>query len=230
MPKRPLTPCLLLALMLFCAPYQACASSSSQAQQLAEQHLRLQFQEQGEQVSIQVSPPDLSRLPECQLMEAFSPPGAAGMNKTTVGIRCLQPAKWSILLPAQIAITGNFVVTARPVAAGQAISAEDIRLRSGNLAALPPGTIATPDEAIGKSLRNSMGSGLPIRKDQLMTPLLVRQGQNIRVSSRGNGFSIQSEGRALNNASAGQQVQVRMPSGQTISGTVLADGSVDISF
>ena len=63
-----------------------------------------------------------------------------------------------------------------------------------------------------------------------MASLLVRQGQTVRVISRGDGFSIQSEGRALNNASDGQVVQVRMPSGQTISGVVHSDGNVEVNF
>jgi flagella basal body P-ring formation protein FlgA len=45
----------------------------------------------------------------------------------------------------------------------------------------------------------------------------------------GRGFSISSEGRALNNASAGQVVQVRTASGQVVSGIARQDGLVDIA-
>jgi flagella basal body P-ring formation protein FlgA len=54
------------------------------------------------------------------------------------------------------------------------------------------------------------------------------QGQtaDVRVSSRG--FSVRASGQALNNGAEGQSVQVRMASGQVISGMVAADGSVEV--
>lgn len=210
--------------------FSATAADSQQARALGEQHLRGQFAGQSEQASIQLGQIDLSRLPECQTMEAFSPPGSSGIGKTVVGIRCLSPARWSVLIPAQIAVTGNYVVTARALIAGQAITGEDLSLRSGDVSQLPVGTLSDPRQAIGKTLRNSLNGGLPLRKEYLMASLLVRQGQTVRVISRGDGFSIQSEGRALNNASDGQVVQVRMPSGQTISGVVHSDGNVEVNF
>jgi flagella basal body P-ring formation protein FlgA len=50
------------------------------------------------------------------------------------------------------------------------------------------------------------------------------------VVSRGSSFAVTAEGRALNNAAEGQLAQVRMASGQTVSGIARADGSVEISF
>ena len=61
-------------------------------------------------------------------------------------------------------------------------------------------------------------------------PLVIRQGQSVRVVSRGSSFAVTAEGRALNNAAEGQLAQVRMASGQTVSGIARADGSVEISF
>ena len=79
-------------------------------------------------------------------------------------------------------------------------------------------------------MRNSLGAGQPLRSDQLLSPLVIRQGQTVRVISSGSGFSVSAEGKAINNATIGQLVQIRMESGQTVSGTARADGSVEISF
>ena len=108
--------------------------------------------------------------------------------------------------------------------------ASDIVVVSGDLSTLPTGIIGDPQAVIGKTLRNSLAAGQPLRSDQLLAPLVIRQGQTVRVISAGPGFAVSAEGKALNNAAEGQVAQIRMNSGQTVSGIAKADGSVEISF
>lgn len=196
----------------------------------AERYVRLQTQGIPGKVQISMGQLDVSRLPPCSAHEAFSPPGTRLSGKTHVGIRCLGPNIWSVLVPVQVAITGNYLTTTRPLAAGQAIAAGDIAVAVGDLLTLPTGVVADPQSAIGKTLRNSLGAGQPLRSDQLLAPLVIRQGQTVRVISAGPGFAVSSEGKAMNNAAEGQVAQIRMASGQTVSGIAKADGSVEISF
>jgi flagella basal body P-ring formation protein FlgA len=63
----------------------------------------------------------------------------------------------------------------------------------------------------------------------LRQPMVVRQGQNVRVVSGGAGFQVSGEGRAMANALAGQVVQVRLASGQVISGIAQNDGSIAVA-
>lgn len=196
----------------------------------AERYVRLQTKGQAGTVRITVGKPDVSRLPPCTAHEAFSPPGTQLIGQTHIGVRCLGPNIWSILVPVQISITGDYLTTSRPLAAGQVISANDLTVVSGDLAKQPTGIVTDPQAAIGKTLRNSLAAGQPLRSHQLLAPLVIRQGQTVRVISQGSGFAVSGEGRAINNASAGQLTQVRMNSGQTISGIARADGSVEVSF
>jgi flagella basal body P-ring formation protein FlgA len=151
------------------------------------------------------------------------------MGKTSVGVRCLGPNIWNVLVPMEISITGSYVTTSRAILAGQSIQASDLHVLTGDISSLPTGIIADPALAVGKTLRNSLGAGQLLRRDQLISPMVIRQGQSVRVISKGEGFSVSAEGKAINNASDGQIVQIRMNSGQTISGTARADGSVEIS-
>ena len=196
----------------------------------AERHVRLQTQGLPGKVSITMGKLDVSRLPPCSAMEAFTPPGSRLSGKTYIGVRCLGPAVWSVLVPVQIAVTGNYVTTTRPLAAGQILQAGDLSTLSGDMASLPTGIVTDPRLAIGKTLRNSLGAGQPLRGDQLLAPLVIRQGQTVRVISQGTGFAVSSEGKAINNAAEGQLAQIRMNSGQTVSGIARADGTVEISF
>ena len=196
----------------------------------AERYARLQTKGQPGTVRITVGKLDVSRLPPCTAHEAFTPPGAPLIGQTRIGVRCLGPSVWSVLVPVQISISGDYVTTSRPLMAGQIISANDLTVISGDLTKQPTGVITDPQSAIGKTLRNSLGAGQPLRSYQLLAPLVIRQGQSVRVISQGSGFAVSAEGRALNNASEGQLTQVRMNSGQTISGIARADGSVEVSF
>jgi len=196
----------------------------------AERFVRLQTQGLPGKVSITMGKLDTARLPPCTAHEAFSPSGSRLSGKTHVGVRCLGPNIWSVLVPVSIAVTGNYVTTARPLVAGQIVQGGDLNTISGDLSQLPSGVVTDPSSAVGKTLRNSLGAGQPLRSDQLLAPLVIRQGQSVRVTSTGPSFSVSAEGTALNNAAEGQLAQIRMSSGQTISGKAKADGSVEISF
>lgn len=209
---------------------QAIAADSQIILDTAQQHLRLQTRGQTGTVTITMGNFDGSRLPPCAAHEAFTPQGSRLIGKTNVGVRCLTPNAWTVLVPAQIAVTGNYLTSTRPLIAGQAIQAGDLATISGDVSNLPTGVISDPASAIGKTLRNSIAAGQPIRADQLLAPLVIRQGQTVRVISTGTGFSVSAEGKAINSAATGQLVQVRMESGQTVSGIARTDGSVEISF
>lgn len=196
----------------------------------AERFVRLQTQGLPGNVKITMGSLDLKRLPACAAHEAYLPAGGRLSGKTHVGVRCLGPNIWNVLVPVQIAVTGNYVTTSRPLAAGQTVQAGDLTTLSGDMSSLPTGVVTDPANAVGKTLRNSLGAGQPLRSDQLLAPLVIRQGQSVRVISRGPGFAVSGEGKAMNNAAEGQMAQIRLSSGQTVSGVAKADGSVEISF
>lgn len=197
---------------------------------LLEEYLREQTRTLPGKTSFSIHLPDLSRQPACSSYQAYTPAGARMTGKTSIGLRCLAPNAWSVLVPVHISVVSSYLVTARPLLAGQPITAEDLATMSGDISNLPASILTQPEAAVGKILRNSIAAGLPLRSEQLQAPLVVRQGQNVRVVSRGDGFSVASEGRAVTNASAGQVVQIRMNSGQTVSGVAQNDGSVEIAF
>lgn len=216
-------------LLLFLAVNCAYASDSAPILSLAQEHaVRFSTSAHGK-AQVFAGPLDSSRLPDCETLEAFSPPGMKSMGRTHVGIRCLAPYPWSILVPVKIAVLGQYLTTARALSAGQSISAEDISLVTGDLGQLHGGTLLTPADAIGKTLRNSIGAGQPLRRSQLLAPLVVQQGQQVLVRFVGDGFSASAAGQALNRAAAGEMVRVRMPGGRTLSGTAREDGTIELN-
>ncbi|UCV15950.1 flagellar basal body P-ring formation chaperone FlgA [Quatrionicoccus australiensis] len=221
---------LFFAFLLLFAGRPLLAAETDAALDTAERFVRQQTQGIPGKTTITMGKLDTVRLPPCSAYEAFSPPGTRLSGRTHVGIRCLGPNIWSALVPVQITTTGTYVTTTRPLGAGQLIQAGDLAIMTGDLSSQPTGVITDPANAIGKTLRNSLGAGQALRGDQLLAPLVIQQGQSVRVISKGNGFAVSSEGKALNNAAAGQIAQIRMNSGQTVSGVAKSDGSIEIAF
>jgi flagella basal body P-ring formation protein FlgA len=133
-------------------------------------------------------------------------------------------------VPVQIRVVTEYLVLARPVNAGQKITAEDVRGQQGELSDLPGGVLTDKAQAIGQAAITSLAPGRPLRADMLRLPMVVQQGQSVKIIGAGSGFQVTNEGRALANASAGQVIQVRLNSGQILSGIVRADGTVEIRF
>lgn len=221
------------ALILICLLFNSLISLAIESATIldtAEQHIRLQTKGLPGKITITMGQFDASRLSPCTMLEAFTPQGSKIVGRTHIGVRCLAPNSWTVLVPAQIAVAGNYVTTSRPLIAGQVINESDLVTLSGDVSHLPAGVVSAPSDAIGKTLRNSLGAGQPIRFDQVVAPIVIHQGQTVRVISTGTGFSVSAEGKAVNNAAVGRTVQVRMNSGQTITGTARADGSVEVDF
>ena len=63
--------------------------------------------------------------------------------------------------------------------------------------------------------------------DRMKTAL--QQGQTVRTVTKGPGFSVSSEAKALANAVDGQVVQVKATNGQTLSGVARTGGVVEVS-
>lgn len=169
-------------------------------------------------------------LAACPAPEAFLPPGGRVWGKTTVGVRCTAPSRWSIYISATVRVRGEYIATAAPLAQGQRIGPNDIVKVSGDLTALPAGIITDPSQAIGRSLTISVPLGTPLRQDVLRGQQAVKQGQMVRVVSGGPGFKVSSEARALNNANDGQLAQARTASGQVISGIARLGGIVEVTY
>lgn len=165
----------------------------------------------------------------CRRISVAMPPAAKPWGRTHVQARCVEGANWSLFVPVDIHVVADYLVSARPLRAGQALVDADIATRRGDLAELPTNVLTDPSQAIGQSTTAALPAERPLRADLLRKPVVVRQGQNTRVVSGGSGFQVASEGKALGNAVPGQVVQVRMISGQTVSGVAQPDGSVQIS-
>ncbi|WP_313952743.1 flagellar basal body P-ring formation chaperone FlgA [Accumulibacter sp.] len=196
-----------------------------------DSYLRVQTQGLPGKVSYTVGHLDQhAQAAPCSTFEPFLPAGSRLWGRTTVGVRCLAPTPWTVYVPVQIRISGSYLVTARQLNPGQIVSASDVFMQNGDLGTLPTTIVTDLAQAVGKTVRNGVAAGQPLRSDLLTAPWAVQQGQSVRLLSAGRGFTVSNEGKALNNAIDGQIAQVRTASGQVVSGVARAGGIVEVSY
>lgn len=196
-----------------------------------ESFLRTQTAGLPGQVSYTVGSIDAhNQLAPCTALEVALPPGAKGWGRTNVTVRCVAAPGWSIFLPVHVRVVADYLVTAMPLAQGQTVTPGDLSRRQGDLSELPAGILTDERQAVGRTAALSISAGRPLRADMLRQPLVIQQNQTVRVVSRGAGFEVANEGRALNNGADGQVVQVRLHTGQVVSGIARAGGIVEVGF
>lgn len=170
-----------------------------------------------------------NQLPPCASFAVSLEGGNRLWGRTKVTVRCQAGASWALFIPVQIKVQGEYFVASRSLAYGRILSKEDLEAKKGDLAELPPDVVMEKQAVVGRSLNVTLAAGQIIRSEALRAPIMVQQGQQVTVISRGAGFQVSSEGQALNSASEGQVVRIRMPNGQVISGLTKGAGTVEIS-
>ncbi|MEZ2583483.1 flagellar basal body P-ring formation chaperone FlgA [Kluyvera intermedia] len=158
----------------------------------------------------------------------FSTPGNSRLwGNLTVLAQCGNAKQY---LQVSVQAVGDYVVAATPIVRGAPIEAQSVTLMRGRLDQLPPRTMLTlaqTEDAI--SLRD-VAIGQPIQLSMVRQSWRVKAGQKVQVIAQGEGFSINGEGQALNNAGVSQNARVRMSSGQVVSGQVNTDGNILINL
>lgn len=170
------------------------------------------------------------RLAACADVQAFLPSGSRAWGKTSVGLRCSVPSAWTIYVQSTVSVMAQYLVAAVPLAQGHAITSQDLIFEVGDLTQLPAGIYTSIDQAVGRIVNISMMAGTILRQEMVKIAPIVQQGQTVMISSGGKGFRVTAEGKALTKANEGQLVQVKVASGQVVTGVVRQGGQIEVGF
>ena len=108
-------------------------------------------------------------LRACSRIETFLPAGSQLIGRVSIGVRCNEVNGWSIFIPVQIRISRDLIISARPLALGQIVHAEDIARQTTETTQNVGITDAM--QVIGKVLRYSIAAGQVLRNDMLRLKL-----------------------------------------------------------
>ncbi len=170
------------------------------------------------------------KLVQCPDVQVFLPTGSRAWGKTSVGVRCNAPSVWTIYVQARVSVLAQYLVAAAPLAQGQVVTNQDLLFESGDLTQLPAGVFTDQAQAIGRTVNISMNAGTVLRQEMLKISPVVQQGQTVKLTSNGDGFSVTAEGQAMSKANEGQIVQVKVASGQIVTGIARNGGLIEVGF
>lgn len=123
------------------------------------------------------------------------------------------------------AVLAQSVTTVRAIRSQTVLQAEDLALLDETV----PGAVATIGDAVGLEARTALYPGRPILAAQIGAPAVVERNAVVRISFASGVLRIVTDGRALDRAAIGEPVRVmNLASRQTVTGTVAADGSVEV--
>ena len=179
-------------------------------------------------VSVNPLDPQL-QLPACPKPAVLLPSGQQPLRgQLRIGVRCQKPQPWTVYLSATIQESRSYYLARTALQAGHLLQAQDLTTEQTYADNLPPGAVTDEKQWQGRSLTAAVAAGAPLRQQWLRSVNVITAGQTVKLVLEGSGFRIDSEGRALGNAVAGQQLLVRVASGQTVSGKAQAGGWVEI--
>jgi flagella basal body P-ring formation protein FlgA len=167
-------------------------------------------------------------LAACDRLEAFLPERSQLIGRVSVGVRCNTSPHWKIYVPVQVSATLDVLVSSGRLPAGHLLQERDLSHVSMEVTQMTG--LTDPSQVIGKTLRYGIAAGQVLREQMLRPAYSVTQGQTVQLVAKGTGFSINSEGAALNNASEGQSVQVRVKSSRVIGGVAQTNGVVEVGM
>lgn len=205
------------------------APLSGKARPVIEQFLEAQTAGLPGKVTVRIDTPPSGALPACDALEPFLPSGARLWGRVSVGVRCMASPPWTRYVPAYIAVMGPYYVAARQIDFGEALTPADVAVREGDLTTLPGSVIVDAAQLDGMTASNRIATGAPLRSELLRGAVRVQQGQDVKVVTRGAGFVVSAEGKAMTTAAVGAVIQVKMQGGQLISGKVAANGMIERS-
>jgi flagella basal body P-ring formation protein FlgA len=85
------------------------------------------------------------------------------------------------------------------------------------------------EQVVGKQLRRSLATGLPIDDQMIGEPIVISRAQLITVESVSGGITVSSPGKALSAGAAGELIQVELPGRVKVFGTIVDSNIVRIA-
>lgn len=160
------------------------------------------------------------RLDACARIEPFLSPGARLWGRTSIGVRCVEGASWSLAVPMTVAVFGPALVASRPISPNTPLSAADFHLQEVELSRENRPALTDPVQLEGSMSTRALRPGQTLRDYHLRVMPTVRPGDPVRLRMIGPGFIVTADGAAMASAGNGQPVRVRTPGGKIMIGTV----------
>jgi flagella basal body P-ring formation protein FlgA len=185
---------------------------------------------QASRFEVQIGTVRPAALAPCRRTEPFLPTGVLPWGRSSVGVRCVEGANWTLLVPVTVRAWGPALVAAGPLAAGSSPQPEDVRVQEVEITREGTGLLRELAQVQGRLLTRGLAAGQPLRTDQFRAPLVIQAGDPVRLRIVGAGFAVTASGQALGAAADGQSLRVRSELGRILTGVAREGRNVDVAL
>lgn len=167
--------------------------------------------------------------PALRLAACSVPLAASATGPRTARVACNDTPGWRIYVPVRVSRQAAVAVLTRPVAAGEAISADDVAVRRRGIGATDPLTLVDPEQVVGQTATRALAPGAALADEDLARGRLLQRGDPVVLVSRSGGIEVRMQGRALGRAAPGETVAVENTgSRRIVRGRLVGDGLVEV--
>lgn len=171
------------------------------------------------------------KLAPCGNVEPYLPAGSRLWGRTRVGLRCIDGvSRWNVSLPVTVNAYGIAWVIKGSVAAGAALTPDDVVEAEVNWAEESSPVLRDRALWVGHIATRQLMTGQTLRQGMVKPAQVFQAGAQVRVLAQGVGFQISTDAQALSAGVVGQVARVRMENGRVSSGVVLDTRTVKIDL
>ncbi|WDY57875.1 flagellar basal body P-ring formation chaperone FlgA [Pseudomonas sp. PSKL.D1] len=169
----------------------------------------------------------VSRIQACAEPQPYLVhPRALAVGRVPVGVRCSGQDAVLGYLQVQVSAVGNYVIATRKIEAGDIIQPNMLASRRGPLQDLPKGSALRAEQLVGRQAARGVDAGAVLALKGVRERWLVQRNRTVVLRSKGAGFSLSRNGKALDNGGMGSTVRVLSDDGRTFSAQVIGNNEL----
>lgn len=183
------------------------------------------------EIEVSAIDPRLSLTACDRPLQASIPQTQSPVGRINVKVECEGSIPWSKYVPANVRIYQQILVSTRPLARGETLTAADVMLAESEISSMRQSYLQSAAEAVGMELKRSIPAQAVVTQEALALPTLINRGDTVVMSAQAGTVMIRQQGIALQSGELGSQIPVRNTSSDVVvRATVTGPGQAEVIF
>jgi len=172
-------------------------------------------------------PSTLPRWPLCKTPRALNTRQGIPVGRVSIALRCNEP-RWQGAIQVVVVARRTHFAASRALQAGFVIDADAIVAVESDWASLPEDVVTEPEQVLGRALVRAVSAGTALTLNLVRQTAVIRNGERVRVQMSGANFVVAGEGQRMQAGSVGEQIRIKMGSGQVVTAVIVRQGLVEL--
>jgi len=153
------------------------------------------------------------------------------IGRINVKVDCQGESPWSKYVPVSIKVYEKVLMTTRPIARGETLTADDLAMEETDISLLRYSYLQSPALAIGMESKRSLPANSTIVQEALVAPTLVNRGDSVVLSAKSGSVEIRQQGVAMQSGELGKRINVRNTnSDQIVQAVITGLGEAQVGY